>query len=191
MLNACYGLEDMSASIQKPRKLNYDDYAKIPQDGMRHEIIDGVHFVNAAPSTVHQHVSKRLQYQLYTKIELAGLGVLFNAPVDVQLSEFDVVQPDLVIVLNENVRKITPTKIKVAPNLVVEILSPSTTELDHTLKKELYERFGVQEYWIVDPFEQSVAQWVLTAGKYSLAPAADPIMLAIVPGISIAQETIW
>ena len=100
-------------------------------------------------------------------------------------------QPDLVIVLNENVRKITPTKIKVAPNLVVEILSPSTTELDHTLKKELYERFGVQEYWIVDPFEQSVAQWVLTAGKYSLAPAADPIMLAIVPGISIAQETIW
>lgn len=191
MLNACYGLEDMSASIQKPRKLNYDDYAKIPQDGMRHEIIDGVHFVNAAPSTVHQHVSKRLQYQLYTKIELAGLGVLFNAPVDVQFSEFDVVQPDLVIVLNENVRKITPTKIKVAPNLVVEILSPSTTELDHTLKKELYERFGVQEYWIVDPFEQSVAQWVLTAGKYSLAPAADPIMLAIVPGISIAQETIW
>ncbi len=191
MLNACYGLEDMSASIQKPPKLNYDDYAKIPQDGMRHEIIDGVHFVNAAPSTVHQHVSKRLQYQLYTKIELAGLGVLFNAPVDVQFSEFDVVQPDLVIVLNENVRKITPTKIKVAPNLVVEILSPSTTELDHTLKKELYERFGVQEYWIVDPFEQSVAQWVLTAGKYSLAPAADPIMLAIVPGISIAQETIW
>ncbi len=181
----------MSASIQKPPKLNYDDYAKIPQDGMRHEIIDGVHFVNAAPSTVHQHVSKRLQYQLYTKIELAGLGVLFNAPVDVQFSEFDVVQPDLVIVLNENVRKITPTKIKVAPNLVVEILSPSTTELDHTLKKELYERFGVQEYWIVDPFEQSVAQWVLTAGKYSLAPAADPIMLAIVPGISIAQETIW
>ena len=191
MLNACYGLEDMSASIQKPRKLNYDDYAKIPQDGMRHEIIDGVHFVNAAPSTVHQHVSKRLQYQLYTKIELAGLGVLFNAPVDVQFSEFDVVQPDLVIVLNENVRKITPTKIKVAPNLVVEILSPSTTELDHTLKKELYERFGVQEYWIVDPFEQSLAQWVLTAGKYLLAPAADPIMLAIVPGISIAQETIW
>jgi Uma2 family endonuclease len=181
----------MSASIQKLPKLNYDDYAKIPQDGRRHEIIDGVHIVNAAPSTVHQHVSKRLQYQLYTKIELAGLGVLFNAPVDVQLSEFDVVQPDLVIVLNENVRKITPTKIKVAPNLVVEILSPSTTELDQTLKKELYERSGVQEYWIVDPFEQSVAQWVLTDGKYSLAPAADPINLTIASRISIAKETIW
>ena len=181
----------MSASIQKSAKLNYDDYAKIPQDGMRHEIIDGVHSVNAAPSTVHQHVSKRLQYQLYTKVELAGLGVLFNAPVDVQLSEFDVVQPDLVIVLNENVRKITPTKIKVAPNLIVEILSPSTTELDHTLKKELYERFGVQEYWIVDPFEQSIAKWVLTDCKYSLAPATDPIILTIAAGISIAKEAIW
>ena len=181
----------MSASIQKSAKLNYDDYAKIPQDGMRHEIIDGVHSVNAAPSTVHQHVSKRLQYQLYTKVELAGLGVLFNATVDVQLSEFDVVQPDLVIVLNENVRKITPTKIKVAPNLIVEILSPSTTELDHTLKKELYERFGVQEYWIVDPFEQSIAQWVLTDCKYSLAPATDPIILTIAAGISIAKEAIW
>jgi Uma2 family endonuclease len=181
----------MSTFVQSSTKLNYDDYAKIPQDGMRHEIIDGVHIVNAAPSTVHQHVSKRLQYQLYTKLELAGLGVLFNAPVDVQLSEFDVVQPDLVVVLNENVRKITPIKIKVAPNLVVEILSPSTSELDHTLKKELYERSGVQEYWIVDPFEQNIEQWILTDGKFSLAPTADPIVLTIAPGVSIAKETIW
>ncbi len=181
----------MSTFTEKSPKLTYDDYAKIPQDGMRHEIIDGVHIVNAAPSTVHQHVSKRLQYQLYTKIELAGLGVLFDAPVDVQLSEFDIVQPDLVVVLNENVRKITPTKIKVAPNLVVEILSPSTSDLDHTHKKELYERFGVQEYWIVDPFEQIVEQWVLLNGKYSLTPAVDPIVLTIAPGISIAKETIW
>ncbi len=158
---------------------------------MRHEIIDGVHIVNAAPNTIHQHVSKRLQYQLYTKIELAGLGVLFNAPVDVQLSEFDVVQPDLVIVLNENVRKITLTKIKVAPNLVVEILSHSTSELDRTVKKELYERAGVQEYWIVDPYEQSIQQWVLENGKYSLLAAADPVALTIAPGILIAKETIW
>lgn len=181
----------MSTFIQKTPKLNYDDYAKIPQDGMRHEIIDGVHIVNAAPSTVHQHVSKRLQYQLYTKVELAGLGVLFNAPVDVQLSEFDIVQPDLVIILNENVRKITPTKIKVAPNLVVEILSPSTSELDHTLKKDLFERSGVQEYWIVDPFEQNIEQWILTDGKFLQAPSADPIVLKIAPGVSIAKESIW
>jgi len=185
------GPKTMSTFIQSSQKLSYDDYAKIPSDGKRHEIIDGAHIVNAAPSTVHQHVSKRLQYQLYTKIELAGLGVLFNAPVDVQLSEFDVVQPDIVIVINDNVRKITSTKIKVAPDLVVEILSPSTSELDYTLKKELYERSGVQEYWIVDPFEQSVQQWVLVDGKFALMPTNDPLHLTIRPGISVAKDTIW
>ena len=181
----------MSTYLKNSSKLSYEDYAKIPNDGMRHEIIDGVHIVNAAPSTVHQHVSKRLQYQLYTKIELAGLGVVFNAPVDVQLTEFDIVQPDLVVILNENIRKITHTKIKVAPNLVVEILSPSTSELDYNLKKDLYERTGVQEYWIVDPFEQSVEKWVLMNGKYTLIPATDPIVLTITPGISIPAELIW
>ncbi len=181
----------MSTIVHSTSKLTYADYATIPADGLRHEIIDGVHFVNAAPSTVHQHVSKRLQYQLYTKIELAGLGVMFSAPVDVQFSEFDVVQPDLVVVLNENVRKITPTKIKVAPHLVVEILSPSTSDYDRTHKKNLYEKFGVQEYWLVDPFEQSVEQWVLADGKLELAPVADPLVLSIARDVRIAKDSIW
>jgi len=181
-------MSTLTGSIQK---LRYEDYAKIPEDGQRHEIIDGVHFVNPSPSTQHQHVSKRLQYQLYTKIELAGLGVLYNAPIDVQLSEFDIVQPDLVIVLNENIRRITPTKIKVAPHLVVEILSPSTSGNDRTLKKVLYERSGVWEYWIVDPFEQQVEQWVLRDGKYILAPRSNVIQLTFVSGIDVDFETVW
>ncbi len=105
----------MSTTAPKGLKWTYEDYANLLEDGLRHEIIDRAHFVNPSPSTQHQTVSKRLQYQLYTKIELAGLGLLFSAPMDVQLSEFDIVQPDLVIILNENIRKITPTKIKVAP----------------------------------------------------------------------------
>ena len=181
----------MSTFTDNVQKLRYEDYAKIPEDGQRHEIIDGVHFVNPSPSTQHQHVSKRLQYQLYTKIELAGLGVLYDAPIDVQLSEFDIVQPDLVIVLNENIRRITPTKIKVAPHLVVEILSPSTSGNDRTLKKVLYERSGVCEYWIVDPFEQQVEQWVLRDGKYILAPRSNVIQLTFVNGIDVDFETVW
>ena len=181
----------MSTFTDNVQKLRYEDYAKIPEDGQRHEIIDGVHFVNPSPSTQHQHVSKRLQYQLYTKIELAGLGVLYNAPIDVQLSEFDIVQPDLVIVLNENIRRITPTKIKVAPHLVVEILSPSTSGNDRTLKKDLYERSGVCEYWIVDPFEQQVEQWLLRDGKYILAPRSNVIQLTFVDGIDVDFETVW
>ena len=181
----------MSTFIGNVQKLRYEDYAKIPEDGQRHEIIDGVHSVNPAPSTQHQHVSKRLQYQLFTKIELQGLGVLYNAPIDVQLSEFDIVQPDLVIVLNENIRRITPTKINVAPHLVVEILSPSTSGNDRTLKKDLYERSGVCEYWIVDPFEQQVEQWVLRDGKYLLAPRSNLIQLTFVSGIEVDFETVW
>ena len=97
----------MSTIAPKEFKWTYEDYAQLPEDGLRHEIIDGKHFVNPSPGTQHQHVSKRLQYQLYTKIELAGLGLLYDAPIDVQLSGFDIVQPDIVIILNENVRKIT------------------------------------------------------------------------------------
>jgi Uma2 family endonuclease len=181
----------MSTITPKGMKWTYEDYAKIPEDGLRHEIIGGEHFVNASPSTQHQHVSKRLQYQLYTKIELAGLGLLYNAPIDVQLSEFDIVQPDIVIILNENVRKITPTMIKVAPHLVVEILSPSTAGNDRTIKKDLYERSGVSEYWIVDPFEQKVEQWILRDGKYLLAAQAKVIRLSFVSDIEVDFETVW
>jgi Uma2 family endonuclease len=87
-----------------------------------------------APSTYHQTVSGRLQYQLYTQIELKKLGVVFYAPVDVQLSEFDIVQPDLVVVLEAN-RIITPSKIKGTPDLLIEILSPSSIENDQVTTK--------------------------------------------------------
>lgn len=181
----------MSTIVPKGQKWTYEDYAKLPEDGQRHEIIAGEHYVNASPGTRHQHVSKRLQYQLYTKIELAGLGVLYNGPIDVQLSEFDIVQPDLVIILNDNIRKITPTKIKVAPNLVVEILSPSTGDYDRTIKKDLYERSGVSEYWIVDPFEQHVDQWVLQNGKLTLLPKSNVLQLTFVSGIEVDLDTVW
>lgn len=181
----------MSAIAPKGLKWTYEDYANLPEDGLRHEIIDGAHFVNSSPSTLHQHVSKRLQYQLYTKIELAGLGLLFPAPMDVQLSEFDIVQPDLVVILNENTRKITPTKIKVAPHLVVEIISPSTAGNDRTIKKDLYERSGVSEYWIVDPFEQQVDQWVLRDQKFVLIPKSNVIRLCFVNDIEVDFDTVW
>jgi Uma2 family endonuclease len=132
-----------------------------------------------------------LQYQLYTKIELAGLGLLYNAPIDVQLSEFDIVQPDIVIIRNENVHKITPTKIKVAPHLVVEILSPSTAGNDRTIKKDLYERSGVSEYWIVDPYEQQVEQWILRDGKYVLEAQAKVIRLSFVSDVEVDFDSVW
>jgi Uma2 family endonuclease len=186
-----------STPARPPRaNLGYSEYCCFPDDGRRHEIIDGDHYRTPAPSTTHQTVSKRLQYQLYTQVELADIGLVFNAPVDVQLTEHDIVQPDLVVVLkngadgNDRTRMITHTKINGAPDLVVEILSPSTAADDTVLKKQLYERTGVAEYWIADPDNQRLEQYRLVDGSYRLEPPANPVM-TFAGGLCVKLDAIW
>jgi Uma2 family endonuclease len=181
----------MSIDVKSTTKLTYEDYCLIPDDGRRHEIIDGVHYVNAAPSTYHQHVSKRLQYQLYTKIELAGHGVMYNAPVDVHLTKHDVVQPDLVVILNAKKFIITPTKVKGVPDLLVEILSPSSIDHDRERKRNLYESCGIPEYWIVDPFDHKLEQLVLRDGRYQSEPEADTVRPTFIADIAIPLNEVW
>lgn len=175
----------MSVTKKSDLKLGYAEYVLFPDDGMRHEIIDGDHYMNPAPSTYHQTVSKRLQYHLYSKIELARLGLVFNAPIDVQLSNHDIVQPDLVVLLNNTKARVTPAKISGAPNLLIEILSPSTVDLDQNLKRRIYERSGVAEYWIVAVDEPSITQLVLRDGVYMEMPRGDQLRLAILPEVVI------
>ena len=157
----------MSTSYDEPRtKLTYDDYVLFPSDGKRHEIINGRHYMNAAPSPRHQTVSRRIQFQLYEQIELAELGEVYKAPIDLQLSETDVVQPDIVVILKEN-RIVTSTKIKGVADLVIEVLSPSNREYDKQLKRQLYEQAGIPGFWIVDPENQVLEQHRLGAvGRY-------------------------
>lgn len=174
-----------------PAKLGYAEYCLYPDDGRRHEIIDGAHYVNPAPSTYHQTVSRRLQYQLYTQIELSGRGVVYNAPVDVQLTDHDIVQPDLVVVIAPRIQMITPTKIKGVPDLLVEILSPSTASHDATLKKHLYERVGVSEYWIADPDNHMLSQFVLMNGRYEQRPTDDEVRLSVLDGVTVRLADVW
>ena len=171
-------------------RLGYPEYCCLPDDGRRHEIIDGDHYMTPAPSTTHQTVSKRLQYQLYTQMELAGRGLVFTAPVDVQLTDHDIVQPDLVVVLEDRAGMITHTKIVGAPDLVVETLSPATAAIDTTLKKKLYERTGVGEYWIADPENLRVEQFRLEDGRYRLLPPNDPLT-AFAGGLRVRLADIW
>lgn len=152
-----------------PVKLTYDEYVLFPNDGNRHEIIDGRHYMNAAPNPRHQAVSRHIQFQLYEQLELPGHGEVINAPIDVQFSVSDVVQPDIVVVLKAN-RVITATMIKGIPDLVIEILSPSSRSHDLELKKRLYEQSQVPEYWIVDPDEQTVSRFRLTETGTYCAP---------------------
>ena len=182
----------MSQAIPAKSKLGYEHYVCFPDDGRRHEVIDGDHYVNPAPSTNHQRFSRRIQFQLYDQIEETGRGEVFNAPTDLQLTDHDIVQPDLIVIMRERRLIITPTKIKGTPDLIVEILSPSTEKNDCILKKELYERLRVPEYWIVDPDEHSVEQFVWRDGKYVCEGAhTKSIAVATIENVRVDLAKVW
>ena len=144
----------------------YADYAALPDDGNRYEIIAGVLYMTPAPGTGHQSISARVVTFLVTHVEFAGLGRVFAAPVDVELAPDTVVQPDIVVVLSANLHRITPSRIIGAPDLVVEILSPGTAGYDRREKQDAYARAGVGEYWVVDPGAQTVELLTLNKGGY-------------------------
>ena len=137
-------------------KFTYADYELFPDDGLRHEIIDGEHYVTASPVTRHQRISRTLLVLVQNYLDSHPIGEVFDAPFDVVLSFFDVVVPDLVFISNARAQLITAQNLQGAPDLVIEILSPSTRPRDERLKRQLYERAGVDEYWLVDPDEDVV-----------------------------------
>lgn len=173
-------------------KLDYSHYVCFPDDGKRHEIVDGEHYVNPAPSTYHQTVSRRIQFELYSQIELRQLGQVFDAPVDLQLGDHTIVQPDIVVVLSDHEQIITPTKIQGIPDLIIEILSPSTAENDRVHKRRVYEAAGVPEYWIVDPFEHNVTQLVRgSQGSYESTLREKRIATSVLPHVSLDLTQVW
>jgi Uma2 family endonuclease len=134
-----------------PTKLTYADYELFPDDDRRHEIIDGEHYVTASPVTRHQRISLSLLHLIQSYLDTQPIGELFAAPFDVVLSLTDVVVPDLIYLSNDRAHLLTAKNLQGAPDLVIEILSPSTRPRDEQLKRDLYERVGVAEYWLVDP----------------------------------------
>ena len=130
-------------------KFTYEDYLNTPDD-KRYELLDGELIMPPAPGESHQNVSAMLGWKLTQFAVENRLGRVYHAPFDVVLSDFDVVQPDLIFVSNERADIITPANIQGAPDLVVEILSPSTATRDKTFKRSLYARHGITEYWMVD-----------------------------------------
>ncbi len=179
----------MSVRSHSGRRWSYNDYAMIPPDLFRHEIVDGEHFVNPAPNLYHQEISGRLQAQLLTAI--ADNGNVYAAPVDVQLSDHDIVQPDLVVVLRDNSKVLTPTKIVGTPNLVIEILSRSTRRHDRERKMSLYLNAGVPEYWIVDPDAHTVEVHALGDDAYRRAGVFSERLNETRLGVEIDLTRVW
>lgn len=133
-------------------KLTYEDYLSLPEDGKRHELIDGEHYVTATPNRRHQAIVANLLGMIWSHLQHQPIGRVFTAPFDVIFSDFDVVEPDVLYLSRTRMEQIeTSPWVRGAPDLVVEIGSESTRRRDETIKRRLYERFGVSEYWIVDP----------------------------------------
>ena len=179
-------------AIQDTRvKLTYQDYVHFPEDGRRHELIEGDHHVTPSPNTRHQEISLNLTRFLSPFVSDHGLGKLFAAPFDVVLGPTDVVQPDLLFLRKEHLDRLTEANLRGAPDLAVEIVSESTRGRDEVAKRHLYARYGVTEYWIVDPVTETVKIHRLTdEGGYRRAAeleneAGDSLESPLFPGFSL------
>lgn len=178
----------------KTKLVTYDDYRDLPNDGKRYEIIGGELFMTPAPGTEHQRILGKLYNSVSTLIENKNIGEIFMAPVDVILSMTDVVQPDLVFISKEREQIVTKKNIVEAPDLVVEILSENTKTVDRNRKKDLYEKYKVKEYWIVDPAEMQVDQFVLQDGQFILQSTLekyDTLTSTIIEDLSMNLDKIF
>lgn len=178
-------------------KLTYDDFVQLPDDGLRHELIDGEHYVTPSPNTKHQRVSIRLVLLIGGWLEAHPIGQLFHAPLDVVFSEFDVVEPDLLYLSNERASQVvTAQHVRGVPELVIEIGSPSTRRHDETIKRRLYERAGVDEYWMVDPEIDVVRVYRRDGDRFGRptelsADAGDMLGTSLLPGLDIPVARIF
>ena len=186
----------MEASV-RTLKLTYEDYLYFPEDGRRHELIDVEHYVTAAPNIKHQTTVSRLHLSLGGFVRMGRLGEVWPAPMDVVLSESDVVQPDLLFVSKAHLHLAAGgANIQGAPDLVVEVLSPKTRRTDAITKRHLYEKYGVLEYWMGDPELETVEIYRLTGDAYRRevelsTEQEDVLTTPLLPGLEIALAEIF
>ena len=177
-----------------PPQLTYADYAEMPNDGRRYELIEGEFFVTPAPSSFHQTVSRRLQHQLMIQLEDRKLAYVFNAPFDVIFNDINVMQPDLAIIRTSHRELISKRGLEGPPDIAVEVLSPSSRNQDQRAKSVAYAKLGVPEYWIVDPDAGTLTVWRASGGVYAQAAeftSADTLSSVEFPEIAVALGPIF
>jgi Uma2 family endonuclease len=143
----------------------YEHYAAL-DDGERYEIIDGVLYMTPAPNWWHQQTLLEIAIYLRNFVETAGLGEIAIAPLDVELAPNTVVQPDIIVILNEHRERITYSRVIGAPDLAVEVISPGTRTHDRRRKFAVYVRYGIPEYWLVNPETRTIEIYALEEGAY-------------------------
>jgi len=192
------GEDAMPTSARSDDRLTYDDFLRFPDDGKRHEIIDGVHYVTPSPNRRHQQLSARIHLSLAEHLRAhPSQGEVYYAPFDVIFSRWDIVEPDLLLVASDQLEILTDKNVVGAPALVVEIPSPGTRRRDVHLKRRLFERSGVREYWLVDP-SRSVVSVFRRTDTGAFTPAAElhaseraTLTTSILPGWSLAIDRLF
>ncbi|NOX87673.1 MAG: Uma2 family endonuclease [Calditrichaeota bacterium] len=157
---------------EKKKVLTYQDYLNLPPDDFRYQLIEGELVMTPAPKVIHQIVKSNLEKHLRNFIEVKQLGIVLDAPCDVYLDDKNVVQP-IFFISRKRSHIIGEDLIKGAPDLIIEVLSPHSAYYDLVEKKVLYERFGVQEYWLADPKMKWIEIYVLKDQKFHLHRRAE------------------
>ena len=177
---------------KQAKRWTYEDYYKL-DDARRYEIIGGNLLMAPSPDTWHQDWLNDLNFLLRPFVRKHKLGELFIAPLDVVLDEENTVQPDIIFVAAANLKIVQRRAIFGTPDLLVELISPSSVRRDRYDKKSLYARFGVREYWIADPANRSIEVLALKAGRYELHCAAEEkgkLTSLVLPGLEFDLSAI-
>ncbi len=175
-------------------RLTYDDYCRAPE-GLRYELVEGDLRMVPSPNVSHQRISGHLEKALRDRVDRHGLGEVLDAPLDVVLSQHNVVQPDILYVSRHRLGIITKANIWGPPDLVVEILSPSTANWERTAKRAVYAKYGVQELWIVDPEARSIEVAARQGGAdlvtRQVYPEGTTLESQVLPGFALAIDDVF
>ncbi|HYW11516.1 MAG TPA: Uma2 family endonuclease [Longimicrobium sp.] len=173
----------MATRTAAVRDWTYEEFARLPDDGNRYEVIAGELYVTPAPGSLHQRVQYRLAAMFENFCDEHGVGTMYGAPYDVIFGEGDYLEPDLIFVRRDREDIIQKHAAVGTPDLVVEILSDSTARRDRGIKRERYAAFGVPEYWIIDTEAKQIEVLRLTGGDLRRAEIArDLLRWPPVPG---------
>ncbi|HZS03126.1 MAG TPA: Uma2 family endonuclease [Chloroflexota bacterium] len=187
----------MAVTDLQPAPLTYAQLVRLREkldDHNRYEIIDGDLQVTPAPAPEHQWVSGQFFGLLWTHVRENQLGMVFAAPLDVIFTKLDVVEPDIVYITAEQIKRIGRRGIEEPPTLVIEVLSPSTTARDRGIKRALYERQGVPHYWLAHPTRRALEVHELRGSQYELMATLTgnaAFRPALFPGLVIPLGEVW
>lgn len=178
---------------EKTKQYTYEDYEKLPE-GAPYQLIGGELIMTPSPIPYHQIIKRKIEVELIKFVEEKKLGEVLDAPLDVYLSETETYQPDIIFISKDRLNIIGEKKIEAAPDLVIEILSPSTAYYDLKHKKRIYEKSGVKEYWIVDPMEKGIEVYESVKGEFkvfSQAQEKDRVKSKLLDGFGVEVEKVF